>query len=399
MAGIGRPTDAPAWTDDVGPTRANAFRLAGRGLRSSPSRDRPARRPRRPPPPARRRRRAPAAGVDDLLRSATEEAARLLGADGAILYLLDPQTGRLRFTHDAGIAELRRRTTGCGTWSCRSGVGLFGQAVADRRVVVTGDYIGGRPVRPRGDHGPLRRRGRHPVDGRRAPMTAGDEVFGALGVFAAAEDAFTAPQIALVRALSDHAALAMANARLIDELARSREAIERQADRRALAARAGHADLGRPRPGGRRPAHDRRGAAPPRRRRRPHRHRGPRGRTSSAACTRPGDEEILETEWPRDLDDRLEVGASGPRRHDRARPTSAATTSRTTTIVHSIGPDTYARSKGIHGVIATPLFGDQGPFGAITVWSLEEPTPSGPTTPRCSRRSRASRPSPSGAPG
>ena len=27
------------------------------------------------------------------------------------------------------------------------------------------------------------------------------------------------------------------------------------------------------------------------------------------------------------------------------------------------------RSKGIHGVIATPLHGDQGPFGAITVWS------------------------------
>ena len=41
-------------------------------------------------------------------------------------------------------------------------------------------------------------------------------------------------------------------------------------------------------------------------------------------------------------------------------------------LVHGHGPDTYVRIKGIHGVIATPLFGDQGPFGAITVWSTKE---------------------------
>ena len=62
-----------------------------------------------------------------------------------------------------------------------------------------------------------------------APLAAGDEVFGALGTFSNTVDAFTAPQIALVRALADHAALAMANARLIEELAHSREAIERRA--------------------------------------------------------------------------------------------------------------------------------------------------------------------------
>jgi hypothetical protein len=47
-----------------------------------------------------------AAALDRLLRSATEEAARLLGADGAILYLLDPEADRLRFTHDAGVGSL-----------------------------------------------------------------------------------------------------------------------------------------------------------------------------------------------------------------------------------------------------------------------------------------------------
>ncbi len=48
------------------------------------------------------------------------------------------------------------------------------------------------------------------------------------------------------------------------------------------------------------------------------------------------------------------------------------------TIVHGHGPDTYARSKGIAGVIATPLIGDQGPFGAITIWSTK-PDAFGPT--------------------
>jgi hypothetical protein len=81
-----------------------------------------------------------------------------------------------------------------------------------------------------------------------------------------------------------------------------------------------------------------------------------------------GQEEILEDVWPKDPNDRLEVGASG----------RAVVTGRTyisedylsdPEIIHGHGPDTYARNKGIHAVIATPLFGDQGPFGAITVWS------------------------------
>ena len=249
------------------------------------------------------------------------------------------------------------------------GTGMFGKAVADRRVVVTGDY----KADDRFVHAASTDRFVDEVGIRSmvvAPLTAGDEVFGALGTFSQAEDAFTAPQIALVRALSDHAALAMANARLITELDRSREAIERQATiERSLR------ELGTRISGARDPGDvvqhtidealrllDGDGAridiVDPE-------VRQLRGMYSS------GDEEILETEWPRDLDDRLEVGASG-----RAVTTGMTYISRDyladDTIVHSMGPDTYARSKGIHGVIATPLFGDQGPFGAITVWSLEE---------------------------
>ena len=40
-----------------------------------------------------------------LLARAVEEAARLLHADGAIVYLVDAEANRLRFAFDAGIRE------------------------------------------------------------------------------------------------------------------------------------------------------------------------------------------------------------------------------------------------------------------------------------------------------
>src|SRR5438093_9107106 len=48
-------------------------------------------------------------GIHHLLTAAVEEAARLLDADGAMVYLTDPTTGRLRFAHDAGIKSPRSR--------------------------------------------------------------------------------------------------------------------------------------------------------------------------------------------------------------------------------------------------------------------------------------------------
>jgi PAS domain S-box-containing protein len=318
-------------------------------------------------PPARSDDARLAAGVDDLLRSATEEAARLLGADGAMLYLLDPATERLRFTHDAGIDSLGQDHW-LRTLELAQGVGLFGRAVAERRVVVTDDYIADTSF----VHAGPTDRFVHEVGLRSmvvAPMVAGDEVFGALGVFAASVSAFTAPQIALVRALADHAALAMANARLIDELARSREALARQAVvERSLR------ELGTRISG----AHDP-GAVVQQTIDEALRLLGGTGAridivdpevNQLRGLYSSGDEEILATEWPRDLDDRLEVGVSG-----RAVVTGATYISpdylADELIVHSAGPDTYARAKGIRGVIATPLVGGHGPFGAITVWSSE----------------------------
>ncbi len=180
----------------------------------------------------------PSDDVGPLLKRAVEEAARLLHADGGMVYLVD-ESGDLRFAHDAGITDRRRRG-----WVRRlrlpAGSGLFGKAFLERRVQLTGDY-------PNDERFP------HTADADRvvrevgmrsmvvAPLIDGDTALGALGAFASRPDAFGDADVALVRALAEHAAAAIANRRLIDRLGRSEAELERQADAertlRELAAR------------------------------------------------------------------------------------------------------------------------------------------------------------------
>jgi GAF domain-containing protein len=184
---------------------------------SNGTRSRAARRPRDPD--------GGAGVLHALLTAAVDEAARLLDADGAMVYLIDPESGNLRFAHDAGIKRARTREW-IRTLELAPGVGMFGRAVATRGVVVTSDYTNDTAFR----HSPGADR---VVDDLGitsmvvAPLVAGDEVFGGLGTFSHRKDAFDAAQIALVRSLADHAASAMANARLIEELDRSRQELDR----------------------------------------------------------------------------------------------------------------------------------------------------------------------------
>ena len=168
-----------------------------------------------------------AGDIHDLLTAAVTEATGLLKADGAMVYLLDPDTGILRFAHDAGIRTERGRELIRGI-RLPVGVGLFGRAVAERTVVVTGDYLAD----------PAFAHASEPDEVVReigicsmvvAPMVSGDEVFGALGTFSGRSDAFDPAQIRLVRALADHAAAAMRNARLIEALDASRGELARRA--------------------------------------------------------------------------------------------------------------------------------------------------------------------------
>jgi PAS domain S-box-containing protein len=155
----------------------------------------------------------------ELLQAAVTEVARLLDADGAMVYLVDEASGELRFAHDAGITDpeaqrlIRDLTLPVGT-------GLFGTAVASGRLTVTDDY----PADRRFVHSPVADRIVRAAGMRSmavAPLVSGGRPIGAMGAYSSRPAAFTEAEIALLRALADHAATAIANQRLVAQLAAS----------------------------------------------------------------------------------------------------------------------------------------------------------------------------------
>ncbi len=166
------------------------------------------------------------AALPERLRRAVDESSGLLGAAGSMLYLLDAD-GILRWAHDSGIA-----TDAEASWF-RSlqfpiGVGLFGRAVSEGRAMTTADY----GQDSRFVHAVALDRFVREMQVRSmvvAPLIGSNGPLGALGAFSHEPDAFGEPAEALMTVLAEHAALAMDNASLIDQLAGSREEIEGRA--------------------------------------------------------------------------------------------------------------------------------------------------------------------------
>jgi len=153
----------------------------------------------------------------ELLKGAVKEVARLLQADGAMIYLVDEAGEHLRFAHDAGITDRRARQL-IRDLTLPIGVGMFGTAVAERTLTVTDDYTTDR----RFEHSTV-------ADeivtaaGMRSmavtPLIANERVIGAMGAYSSRPAAFSEAQIRLLRALGDHAAAAIANRQQAAELA------------------------------------------------------------------------------------------------------------------------------------------------------------------------------------
>jgi PAS domain S-box-containing protein len=303
-----------------------------------------------------------------ILHRAVDEAARLLRTDGAMAYLLDETTGILRFATDAGITDDRRRA-----WvrSLRVdlGVGMFGQAVARGEVVITGDY----PEDPSFVHFPDADRLVRDLDVHSfvvAPLIGGGRTYGAMGTFSSRKDAFGDSEITLVRALADHAAAAMANADLIEQLGRSRADVERRAEaERALreiggriiglrhpeevlqrsvdeAARLLNADGARidvldETSGGLYWAYD------------------------ATTGRRPGLGPIAGTG-----EARAGEGISGKAVLE-GRPIFTGDYLKDERFEHASAPDAHVRRYRIRSVVAVPLIGDRGPLGTLTVYTGE----------------------------
>ncbi|HET8571961.1 MAG TPA: PAS domain S-box protein [Candidatus Limnocylindria bacterium] len=155
------------------------------------------------------------------LQHAVEEATRLLHADGAMIYLLDAESGVLRCATDAGIgdpvaAKLIREL------ELPVGKGMFGTAVSRGRVVATSDYLGDRGFQHADGADSIARKA-HMRAMAVAPLVADGEALGALGAYVRHPKPFDEAQIGLLKALAEHAAVTLANQRLMQELAESEE--------------------------------------------------------------------------------------------------------------------------------------------------------------------------------
>ncbi len=166
--------------------------------------------------------------VPRLLQHAVDEAARLLDADGAMLYLVDLATGRMRWVRDAGVVSGSDRE-----WfrslDLPVGIGMFGLAIAEGTVTRTDDYLADQSF----PHDKVADRVAQEVGIRSmivAPLMDGLGALGAVGTYSTRPAAFTDAHAALLKALADHAAVAVVNARLIDQLGRARAAEARRAD-------------------------------------------------------------------------------------------------------------------------------------------------------------------------
>ena len=301
-----------------------------------------------------------------LLQSACEEAARLLRCDGAMTYLLDDASGELRFATGAGIVD-RRANRIIRELRLPPGVGMFGRALAEGRVVSTGDYL----QDPQFVHAPGADTVVTDVGMRSmvsAPLAAGETVLGAMGVYADMLDAFGPADIALVKSLAEHAATAIVNRRLIADLALSQEALKRRAEAeralreiagrisairepaellqqvvdeaaRLLRADGARIDLLDPRDGVLYWAFD---AATGR-------------RPGIGPIEGDGEAQAGEGISGRAVTERRAVYTGDYLVDDR--------------FVHASMPDAHADRYGLRSVLAAPLLGDADPFGTLTVYS------------------------------
>ena len=163
----------------------------------------------------------------EILQEVVELASRLVGGEGAILDLLDPETGDLRWAYDDGLRGQFTAEERANLW-ISVGEGATGVAVAEDRVVIAGDDL--HRSFPPGPENTMfyERTGFRSMIA--APITGEHGPLGVIEVYAARQTHSTTPTRSLIRALAGQAAIAITNARLIAELAASRSALERTAD-------------------------------------------------------------------------------------------------------------------------------------------------------------------------
>jgi PAS domain S-box-containing protein len=162
----------------------------------------------------------------EVLQLVVNEAERLLRADGAVIDQYDPDSETLQWAFDSGISEAQRE--GVKLSNLHIGEGVSGKAVAERQVIIVGDYQAGEFR-----HDELAdslAAGEGLRDLIVAPIIGEGGPLGAIEVFSRRPYTFDDIDAQVLGGLAEQAAIAITNARLIDELARSQVALARRAE-------------------------------------------------------------------------------------------------------------------------------------------------------------------------
>ena len=163
----------------------------------------------------------------EILHLIAREAARILGHERVFINLLNDPTGATGWTWYSPTE------VGRDDWpadeAIRVGEGVTGKAIAERRPFITGDYLNDARFvhRPGPDHYTAET-GMYSTIA--VPMFNGDEPLGAMLVEAPAKDAFDEDDARILDALAKQASIALSNARLFEQLVRSREEVALRAD-------------------------------------------------------------------------------------------------------------------------------------------------------------------------
>ena len=165
----------------------------------------------------------------EVLQRTVESAVSLLVADGSRIDLLEEREGRLYWGFDATAGPLAHDLPGDELSDASPTEGLSGRAMSERRPLWTGDYV----ADPRFPHHPVLdgwvvERGIRSV--LAAPILGEHGPLGTIAVYSGRVDEYDENDGQVLGALSEVAAIAVTNARLIAELRRSREDLGGRAD-------------------------------------------------------------------------------------------------------------------------------------------------------------------------
>ena len=156
-----------------------------------------------------------------VLQRAVDEAVRLLGADGGLIDQLDPETGVIDWGPGNGVGGEPSDPADQGAVLVMA-EGIAGLAMKERRVAWTGDYLEDPSFvhAPESDSYARRRKFRSVMS---APLMGGADRLATLSVMSTRPDAFDADDAEVLLTLASHAAIALTNAQLDEDLRRQAE--------------------------------------------------------------------------------------------------------------------------------------------------------------------------------